>query len=66
MGQDSNVISVSQLQNVDNPRLGGPPIYDQQSRARLENARVTYKGEEENVICGRFPHSDYCACDVDC
>ena len=67
MQVDSNMISVSQLQHVDrDPRLGGPPNYALESTARLENARVTYSGEEENVICGRFPHIDYCACDVDC
>ena len=21
---------------------------------------------DENVICGRFPHADFCACDVEC
>jgi len=61
------VISVSQLQQIErDPRAGGPPAYEHEARTRLENARSAYNGEEEKVICGRFPHIDYCACDVDC
>ena len=25
-----------------------------------------YSGEEDNIICGRFPHMDVCACDIQC
>lgn len=64
---ENNQISVSQLQQIErDPRLGGPPLYNQEARTRLEHARDAYTGEEEQVICGRFPHIDYCACDVDC
>ena len=60
-------VSVSQLQQVErDPRFGGAPIYEQEARARQENNRQAYTGEEEQVICGRFPHIDFCACDVDC
>ena len=31
-----------------------------------DNNRQVYNGEEEQVICGRFPHINFCACDVDC
>ena len=63
------------------PRFGGAPIYEQEARARQDNNRSirrkvkvdvfyvyrqAYTGEEEQVICGRFPHIDFCACDVDC
>ena len=32
----------------------------------MEENRRNYNGEEEGIICGRFPHMDMCACDVDC
>ena len=60
-------VSVSQLQQMErDPRFGGAPIYEQEARARQDNNRQAYTGEEEQVICGRFPHIDFCACDVDC
>ena len=60
-------VSVSQLQGTDrDPRFGGPPIYEQESRMAKDNNRQVYNGEEEQVICGRFPHINFCACDVDC
>jgi hypothetical protein len=48
------------------PRFGGAPIYEQEARARQDNNRMAYGGDEEQVTCGRFPHIDFCACDVDC
>ena len=60
-------VSVSQLQQQveRDPRYGGPPLYEQEYRARQENNRQAYTGDEENVTCGRFPHMDFCACEVD-
>lgn len=23
-----------------------------------------YNGEEDDIVCGRFPHMDVCACDI--
>ena len=43
-------VSVSQLQQQQierDPRLGGPPIYEQEARARHENNRQEYTGELE-------------------
>ena len=60
-------MSVSQLQTMErDPRFGGIPIYEQEFRARQENNRQSYTGVEDQVTCGRFPHIDFCACDVDC
>ena len=25
-----------------------------------------YQGEEDEIICGRFPHLDFCGCDIPC
>lgn len=25
-----------------------------------------YNDEEEEIVCGRFPHMDVCACDIQC
>lgn len=46
--------------------MGGTPLYEKEQRSRLDNNRQVYDGTEEAVICGRFPHSDFCACDVEC
>ena len=60
-------VSVSQLQTIGrDPRFGAAPVHEQEARARQEQNRQAYNGEEEQVICGRFPHVDFCACDVDC
>ena len=61
-------VSVSQLQQQQlerDPRMGGPPLYEQEARIRHDNNRQAYTGELEQVTCGRFPHMDFCACDVD-
>ena len=28
------------------------------------NDKGNYTGEEDDIICGRFPHMDVCACDI--
>ena len=62
----ANTVSVSQLQQMDrDPRFGAPPIYEQEARLAKDNNRQAYNGEDESVICPRFPHLDYCACDLD-
>ena len=59
-------ISVTNLESVKKQTIGGPPLYEQLFRTKLEDNRQGYNPEEENVICGRFPHLDVCACDVAC
>ena len=34
--------------------------------AGAANEKGNYAGEEEEVVCGRFPHMDVCACDIQC
>ena len=58
-----NEVSVSQLQAAKT--IGGPPLHEINYRNKLKGARDAYNGEEEGVICGRFPHMDVCACEVD-
>ena len=31
-----------------------------------QNEVGKYAGEEDNIICGRFPHLDVCACEIQC
>jgi len=31
---------------------------------KIKNEKGKYGGEEEEIICGRFPHMDMCACDI--
>ena len=68
--KDSNLnqeVSVTQLDSIkDRPGFGGPPLYDQLIRTKLEDNRQNYNPDEENVICGRFPHLDVCACEHPC
>ena len=40
-------------------------MYEQQYWANLSNNRQNYSGEEDQVVCPRFPHNDFCGCDVD-
>ena len=30
------------------------------------DARADYEGEEEDLVCGRFPHLNFCGCDIPC
>lgn len=30
------------------------------------NEKNPYAGEEEEIVCGRFPHMDTCDCDIKC
>ena len=27
---------------------------------------IEYENDEDELICGRFPHLDVCACDISC
>jgi hypothetical protein len=47
-------------------KAGEMPVYARSLQNKLMNARDAYKGEDEVLVCGRFPHMDMCACDVDC
>ena len=58
-----NEVSVTQLMAAKT--CGGPPAHEAKYKNKLQEARGTYNGEEEDVICGRFPHMDVCACEVD-
>ena len=31
-----------------------------------KNIKQKFTGEEDDIVCGRFPHMDTCACDVQC
>lgn len=31
-----------------------------------KNEIEKYAGEEDDIVCGRFPHMDTCACDIQC
>lgn len=31
-----------------------------------DDGKGRYGGEEEEIYCGRFPHMDLCACDIQC
>lgn len=31
-----------------------------------QNEIGKYSGEEDEIVCGRFPHMDVCACDIQC
>jgi len=31
-----------------------------------DEGKGRYGGEEEDIVCGRFPHMDLCACDIQC
>ena len=56
-------MSVTQL--LAAKTVGGPPLHEINYRNKLQMARDAYNGEEEDVICGRFPHMDVCAEEVD-
>ena len=32
--------------------------------AGAANEKGKYNGEEDDIVCGRFPHMDVCACDI--
>jgi hypothetical protein len=34
--------------------------------AGASNEKGKYNGEEDEIVCGRFPHMDLCACDIQC
>ena len=58
-------ISVTQLDSIKPaPRFGGPPLYEQLVQNKLEYNRQNFNPEEEDFVCGRFPHVTTCACDT--
>ena len=61
----TNDVSVTQLDSIKPaPRFGGPPLYEQLVQNKLEYNRQNFNPEEEDFVCGRFPHVTTCACDT--
>jgi protein-tyrosine phosphatase len=48
------------------PKAGGPPLWALALAQKMEDNRQAYQQEDENVVCGRFPHLDICACEYNC
>jgi hypothetical protein len=41
------------------------PVAAEEKRTYNNNAAIN-GDEEENILCGRFPHMESCACDIQC
>lgn len=39
---------------------GGPAVYEQMRRNKRDDARHNYNGEEDSLVCARFPHLNEC------
>ena len=41
-------------------------LIQQQKDESGRGAQVEYENDEDELICGRFPHLDVCACEISC
>lgn len=55
---------VNQLQNEIDHESGRNAGASQKYSHRLP--AIEYENDEDELICGRFPHLDVCACDISC
>ena len=62
-----SAVDTTQVQQIENEiNL----IQQQQDTSNKFNsdrmADIEYENDEDKLICGRFPHLDVCACDINC
>ena len=39
-------------------------IHEKGAPVEMSASMVQYEGDEEDIVCGRFPHLSICACDI--
>ena len=39
-------------------------IHQKQQSVNMNQSVVQYEGDEEDIVCGRFPHLSICACEI--
>ena len=57
-------MTVEHIENDINLIQQQEPIGSSKSQQRMN--QIEYENDEDEVVCGRFPHLDVCACDISC
>jgi protein-tyrosine phosphatase len=60
-------INGTQVQEIENNiNLYQQNQQDQMGAEPNERMPLEYENEEDEIVCGRFPHLDVCVCDISC
>ena len=58
------------IREEDDLEIISQPVEEGKETESVKNkqsvALLKYNGEEDDIICGRFPHLDVCGCDIPC
>lgn len=54
------------MSSIEDLRHSGSKDLTKSKQSLLQEMRAEYAGEEDAIVCGRFPHMNYCLCKPPC